>query len=109
MVQRLIFQIPTLIVLGSLFYYMIKKKTRISYILFFSSLLSFVLANAAQVLVTGGQLPRRLGVFSTLNVLSTLLHFVYAITFCFFIKEVLQPTEKEYEFLEDSRNEDAKY
>ncbi|MGN7785399.1 hypothetical protein ACTJIJ_12800 [Niabella sp. 22666] len=109
MVQRLIFQIPGLIILGCLFYYMIKKKTRVSYILFFSSLLSFVLANAAQVLFTGGQLPRRLGIFSTLNVLSTLLHFVYAITFCLFIKEVLQPTEKEYEFLEDSRSEDAKY
>ena len=107
MVQRLIFQIPTLIVLGSLFYYMIKTKTRTSYILFFSSLLSFVLANAAQVLVTGGQLPRRLGVFSTLDILSTLLHFVYAITFCFFIKEVLQPTEKEYEFLEDSKKGEA--
>lgn len=109
MVQRLIFQIPTLIVLGSLFYYMIKKKTRISYILFFSSLLGLALANIAQLLVTGGQLPRRLGVFSTLNAVASLLHFVYAITFCFFIKEVLQPTEKEYEFLDDSRNEDAQY
>jgi len=108
MLKLLIFQIPSLIVTGCLLLYMIKKKTSISYILFFSSMLSFLLANAAQLLVISGQMPRQLGMFSTLNAVSVLLHVVYAITFCFFIKEVLNPTESQYQFLEDSQSGDSR-
>lgn len=104
MVQRLIFQIPGLIILGCLFYYMIKRKTRVSYILFFSSFLTTVLANAAQLLVMRDQIPLRLGLVSTLNTVSLLLHVVYAIAFCFFIREVLQPSKTAYGFLDDSIN-----
>lgn len=104
MVQRLIFQIPGLIILGCLFYYMVKKKTRVSYMLFFSSFLGTVLANAAQLLIMGDQIPRRLGLFSMLNTVSLLLHLVYAITFYFFVRDVLQPAKTSYEFLDDSIN-----
>ncbi len=100
--------VPGFIILACLFYYLIKKRTGLSYILFFSSFISTILANTAQFLVMKPEHASNLTMFSTFNWIAGLLHFVYAVTFYFFIKEVLKPVEKQYEFLDDSRNGDTR-
>lgn len=107
MMQIFTVYLPGLIIQACLFYYLIKRKTRLSYILFFSSFISFILINTTHLFVMHPGRTGSLAMFLMFNWIPVVLHFVYAIAFCFFIRDVLRPTEKKYQFLDESKNEGA--
>ncbi|MCD2423425.1 hypothetical protein LQ567_11680 [Niabella pedocola] len=105
MLQTLPGNIPQLIILGSLFYYLVRKKNTLSILLFFSYLACFIIGQFQiyQSISFRGDFGEKARVMQLLGALSLLVYTVFAITFLMLIINILKPVAQTYQFLDDSQ------
>ncbi|MBZ4188333.1 hypothetical protein [Niabella beijingensis] len=105
MLALIIRNIPQLIILSALFYYLIRKKSALSYVLFLSYLVSYAigLLQFQQTISLSGRLAERHWNLMVLANISHITYLVFAIAFLKLMIDLLKPVSEKDPFLDDLR------
>ncbi|MCF3111558.1 hypothetical protein LL912_22420 [Niabella sp. CC-SYL272] len=105
MLQTIPGYIPQLIILGALFYYLIRKRNTLS-VLLFCSYLACVITGQLQIyqsLSMRGDFSEKARALKLLGILSFISYTFFAIAFLMLIINILKPAAQDYQFLDDSK------
>ncbi len=109
MILSFIYYAPALIIASACFLYLTKTKSILSYVLFGFSVVTPILIFWQNYVLLDDTETDKTRLLSMITIVSSTIYFIQAIGFLIFIKSIIKPKHKEYDFLEDSRDNDAKY